>query len=306
MSSPLPKQINSREELFQLQRAMAEVLFRPLTFEWGMQAEGVDGRPMKDYAAEFIKPNDRLTSFERLEIYNRQYWFRVLDCLYDDYPGLLAVLGNERFLKLATAYLIKHQSVSYTLRDLGDRLEPFIQDHPELTAPDQVLARDMARFEWAQVVAFDGPAKPILVADDIIDGGPYGLTLGLQPYLSVLQFDYPVDEFLLATKKQDTESLRGEASNAVDAAPEATQQTAIALPEPKTTYLAIHRFENALFFKRLEPEGFAILRALGDGLPLEDACAIAVEKSPHPEVDWPTRIREWFDDWSVLGWFCRR
>jgi hypothetical protein len=42
---------------------------------------------MHDVAAEFIKPNDRLSSFERLEIYNRQYWFRVLDCLYDDYPG---------------------------------------------------------------------------------------------------------------------------------------------------------------------------------------------------------------------------
>ena len=27
-----------------------------------------------------------------LEIYNRQYWFRVLDCLYDDYPGLRAIL----------------------------------------------------------------------------------------------------------------------------------------------------------------------------------------------------------------------
>ncbi len=27
---------------------------------------------------DFIKPNDRLTSFERLEIYNRHYWFRVL------------------------------------------------------------------------------------------------------------------------------------------------------------------------------------------------------------------------------------
>ena len=25
-----------------------------------------------------IKPNDRLTSFERLEIYNRQYWIRIL------------------------------------------------------------------------------------------------------------------------------------------------------------------------------------------------------------------------------------
>ena len=36
---------------------------------------------MRAAASEFIKPNDRLSSFERLEIYNRQYWFRLLDCL---------------------------------------------------------------------------------------------------------------------------------------------------------------------------------------------------------------------------------
>ena len=50
---------------------------------------------MRAAAAEFIKPNDRLSSFERLEIYNRQYWFRLLDCLYEDYPGLLSVLGKS-------------------------------------------------------------------------------------------------------------------------------------------------------------------------------------------------------------------
>ena len=53
---------------------------------------------MNKVADSFIKPNDRLTSFERLEIYNRVYWFRVLDCLYDDYPGLRAVLGERKFM----------------------------------------------------------------------------------------------------------------------------------------------------------------------------------------------------------------
>ena len=72
-------------------------------------------------ASEFIKPNDRLSSFERLEIYNRQYWFRLLDCLYEDYPGLLAVLGEKRFLKCVRAYLVRYPSDSFALRDLGSR-----------------------------------------------------------------------------------------------------------------------------------------------------------------------------------------
>ncbi len=41
----------------------------------------------------FIAPNSRLTSFERLEIYNRQYWFRVLGALAEDFPALRSVIG---------------------------------------------------------------------------------------------------------------------------------------------------------------------------------------------------------------------
>src|SRR5262245_27012866 len=94
ISSVLPnsprvrRKINSVRQLRQLQRVMASTLFRPLTPQWRMQKRCPEGAAMADVASEFIKPNDRLNSFERLEIYNRQYWFRVLDSLYDDYPGL--------------------------------------------------------------------------------------------------------------------------------------------------------------------------------------------------------------------------
>jgi hypothetical protein len=305
-SSPVPKQINSREELLEMQRAMAGALFRPLTDDWNMQTKWSDGRPMEQFAAEFIKPNDRLTSFDRLEIYNRQYWFRVLDCLYDDYPGLLAVVGEQQFLKLATAYLAKYQSDSYTLRNLGDRLEKFLREEPHWTEPNQPLALDMVRFEWAQVVAFDGPSKPVVTLDDLIDAPPEKLHLGLQPYLSILKLDYPVDDFLIAVKK-DADSLRGEASNAINSAPTTDRQpTQIPLPKPEVTYLAVHRFDNMLYFKRLEPEGYTILERLAAGATLEQACVKAIEESARPDADWQTLIKEWFDNWAALGWFYRR
>ena len=106
---------------------MAGAIFRPLTARWRMQSQSEDGRSLRAEAAEFIKPNDRLSSFERLEIYNRQYWFRLLDCLYEDYPGLHAVLGDRKFLKLATAYLSRYPSDSFALQELGSRLEVFLQ-----------------------------------------------------------------------------------------------------------------------------------------------------------------------------------
>ena len=84
-------------KLLELQRTMARAVMQPLTFTERMQRTAPDGQPMRAYAARFIKPNDRLTSFERLEIYNRQYWFRLLSSMVEDFPGLRAVLGAARF-----------------------------------------------------------------------------------------------------------------------------------------------------------------------------------------------------------------
>ena len=240
-----PRKISCPAELRELQRVMAAALFRPLTPQWGMQKHWTDGSRMHDVAAEFIKPNDRLSSFERLEIYNRQYWFRVLDCLWDDYPGLRAIVGERKFMKLITAYLARYPSNSYTLRDLGNRLERFLREEPQWAAPREELAIDMARFEWAQVVAFDGPSKEPINPDDILDTPPSKLRLALQPYLSLLELDYAVDDFLIAVKKRQSNVLRGEASNAVDSGPTArARRERIRPPKREKVYLVVHRHEK--------------------------------------------------------------
>jgi hypothetical protein len=302
-----PSKISSHAELKELQRVMAGALFRPLTPQSGMQKRWTDGTLMKSLASEFIKPNDRLSSFERLEIYNRQYWFRVLDCLHDDYPGLRAIVGERKFLKLAKAYLTRYPSDSYSLRDLGNRLEQFLREEPKWSAPRAELALDMARFEWAQVIAFDGPAKPTVTPDDILDTPPSKLKLGLQPYLSLLEMNFAVDDFLIAVKKQESDVLRGEASNAKDAAPKTrSPRKRVRFPKRDKVYLAVHRHDNALYYKRLEEEEFAILASLGRGATVEDACVEAVTASIRMNVDWPAQIKQWFDSWSRLGWFCHR
>jgi hypothetical protein len=272
-----------------------------------MQPRWIDNRDTSEVAESFIKPNDRLSSFERLEIYNRVYWFRVLDCLHDDYPGLRAILGGPKFMKLITAYLSKYPSVSFTLRNLGSRLEQFIREEPKWASPDEEVALDMVRFEWAQVVAFDDQAKPSITPDDILDTKPEKLRLGLQPYLSILQLNFAVDEFLIAVKKSESAVLRSEASNTLDAMPRASQaRKRIRPPKRHRVYLAVHRFDNALYYKRLEPEAFVILNALRAGAIVARACAVGLASSNRSRADWSRQIKDWFNDWSSLGWFCRR
>lgn len=271
-----------------------------------MQARWTDGRSMRAVAAQFIKPNARLGSFERLEIYNRVYWFRVLDCFYDDYPGLRAIVGEKKFMRLATAYLAKYPSVSFTLRNLGQRLEKFLREEPRWIAPHEELALDMARFEWAQVVAFDDAAKPQITPDDLLNTPPSKLRLGLQPYLTLLELKYAVDQFLIAVKKREADVLRDEASNTFEAMPQTTKRKrSVQLPRREHIHLVVHRHDNMLYYKRLEPEALAILQKIERGMTVEKACEAALAKSNRTDRDWTRQIQEWFHDWSALGWFCR-
>jgi hypothetical protein len=295
----LPRRQRSTADLRAFQRLMTHAVVRPLAPGDRLQSRWIDGRPMDEVAASFIKPNDRLTAFDRLEIYNRMYWFRLIGCFHEDNPALRVLLGERRFEKLARAYLAKYPSRSFTLRNLCSRLEQFLGEEPRWTAPRTALARAVARFEWAQTVAFDGEARPELTADAIADAAPARLRLGLQPYLSLLTLEYPVDQYVLAIKRRS--ALRGEASNAVDSAGTAAPlRKRIAAPPRTRIHLAVHRHTNRLYYKRLSLAELRILAALRAGRPLGQAVAAG-----GPRV-LPAQVREWFATWMKLGWLCQR
>ncbi len=263
-----------------------------------------DGRATNAAAGAIAKANDRLTAFERLEIYNRMYWFRVLDSLHEDCPGLRAVLGERKFMRLAEAFLQKHPSKYWTLRDLPQRLAQFIRTEPRWTAPHTALCEDMARFEWAQVEVYDGAAFPVFTIDDLLDANPAKLRLRLQPYLQLLELSYPVDDYLIAIRKREA-LLRGDASNAPMAL-RARSEVKVRRPRRASCRVAVHRHEGKIYFKRLEPAAFKILTAIRAGRPLERALAAGIPRAKRPRADWAATVQEWFRTWMELGWFCRR
>jgi hypothetical protein len=288
---------DSPRALLAFQRALLGAITRPLGRGDRTQRRWADGRTTEEFAADFIRPNDRLTALERLEIYNRMYWFRVRDCFYDDCPGLRAALGERRFARLAEAYLAKCPSRSFTLRNLCERLEKFIRAEPRWTAPHTALAADIARFEWAQTVAFDEAARPVVTVADFAGTPPSRLRLGLQPYVTLLALNFPVDDYVTAVKQRD--ALRGEASNATTQARRTVRMKKVPLPKRARAHVAVHRLDNRLYYKRLDAAAWKILRALRDGAPLTRAIAAAGRGAK------PEQVRDWFALWMELGWFCR-
>jgi hypothetical protein len=289
--------------LEELQRAVLGVIQQPLTAAEGMRKRTLEGKPVKQIVESIIKPNDRLTSFERLEIYNRVYWFRILSSLADDYPGLRGVIGQRNFDKLIRAYLQDCPSESFTLRNLGSRLPAWLRKHPKFAPGRHRMAMDMVELEWADIDVFDSAELPKLSQADLSNLGDDPV-FHLQPYLRLLDLSYPVDDLLLKIR-DDEEPETDVASNVVLEHTAHTRRKRISLPRPKKVYLAVHRQEMIVYFKRLEPEAFALLRALQQGKPLSEAIEASVNWSKRAVSHVTGNMHGWFANWSSLGWFCR-
>jgi hypothetical protein len=288
--------------LLEIQHRMLAAVTQPLTAGEQMRPRTTDGRSMHEVAAEFIKPNDRLSSFERLEIYNRQYWFRVLSAFAEDFPGLRAILGERKFDAAAKAYINDCPSVSFTLRNLGSKLEAWLRKHPKWAGNRQTLALDMVRLEWADIEAFDGKAEPALKPEDLAGTDPDTLRLRLQPYIQLLDLNYPVDDLLLVVRTDEDQDF---ASNAFNERHKQKRVRAVARLKPAKIFLAVHRLEDSVYFRLLEREEFLILRELRAGKTLSRAIDAPLRKSSIPADERPAQIQHWFQTWSTLGWFCR-
>ncbi|MGC2400985.1 MAG: DNA-binding domain-containing protein [Acidobacteriaceae bacterium] len=288
--------------LLDLQRRMAEDVRRPLTADYEMQKTTEDGQSTEDVAGSYIAANARLSSFERLEIYNRQYWFRLISAISEDFPALNTLLGPKRFDSVILAYLAKNPSTSWTLRDLGAKLPAFLERHPEFTGRRHGLAVDVARLEWAYVDAFDGKQLHPLAAEDVYAVGP-DTQVFLQPHLQLLSLKYPVDNLVLAVKKGTT------ASEIVSgAASQRASHVRVTIPpmRPEPVYLAVHRFEDSVYYRRLQRETFLLLSALRSGASVGDAVSQAMEGTKLQAEEQAALLHESFAHASELGWLCSR
>ena len=251
--------------------------------------------------AGFIKRNDRLTSAERLEIYSRSYWSRVLDSLYDDFPGLRAVLGQRAFHRLSRAYLADCPSRSFTLRNLGSRLGDWLQRNPQYSGSRHELSLDMARLEWAHIEAFDNAAEKVLGPEDLLELGP-AFRARLQPYVRLLTLTYPVDDLRILVNRTSDE--RGAASNVALKQVRRHLTRRVSRLNPERVFLAVHRLNFTVYYRRIGAEQYRLLGALRDGQPFGRAIRDAFEDSSASIDEQRSMLEQWFAVWAEFGWLC--
>ena len=275
--------------LLEFQRTLAQAVMQPLTARDNMRRGNRNGIAL-------VKPNSRLTAFERLEIYNRSYWSRVLDAFSEDFPGVRALVGTRAFDRLRRAYLAECPSESFTMRDLGRHLVDWLEAHPAYAEPHPAAALDIAKLEWAEIESFDAAEHERLTKEDIAALDP-GASLQLQPHIRLLEVTHAVDSLIF--KIREAAMRNGGSARAL---------ARILIERAKSAapiYIAVHRHDLVVHYKRLDAEEYRLLRAIGEGLSIEDAVARAYADSSLAPEACAQHIQNSFTLFSALGWFSK-
>jgi hypothetical protein len=77
-----------------------------------------------------VRGDARLSAIERINIYADAYFYRLLDCLNEDFPATSAVLGPDDFVALVRDYLSASPPTEPSIFYAGRYLPTFLRNHP--------------------------------------------------------------------------------------------------------------------------------------------------------------------------------
>ena len=229
-----------------------------------------------------IEPSNTLSAKDRLAIYQRSYYSRLIQCMKEQFKALCHALGEKLFEDFAREYLRVVPSTSPTLSDLGNQFAEYL----ESTRPDKASNEswvdfmiDLAKFEWSLYQLFDARGIENLEKE----ATPLtGENIQLQSCFNLSEYNFPVNEYYRAVSHE--------------------KETTI--PYPQKTFIALSRKDFMINISSLHPVQFFLLKKIAAG---EKDHQIRInqvaEKFNKPAELIQQQWEKWFEDWKALDYF---
>lgn len=246
------------------------------------QGEIVGAARNRKPAKEILLPSRTLEARERMDIYTRMYFFRLHDCLIEDFPTLVEVLGHERFDRMIRLYLAKYPSKHYSLNFLGRRMPDFLSKN--VPVPRRAALRDIAILENAMSEVFDERESPVLDPKTLANFPPQKwekARLKLISAFRLLTLDYPANAIVTAVRNEN--------------------------PIPKFSrrrcHVAVYRKNYKVWRMELSEPMFVLLSALQKGKRLREALFFCSKVWKGKAEELERSVFQWFAEWSGEGFF---
>jgi hypothetical protein len=253
------------------------IIARPIDLQSRMNSISPSGNPMEEEACRYIVPSFTLKAHQRMEIYNQQYWWRLLSALHESFPFLTRLFGYKDFnQEIGIPYLEACPPDTWTLSLLGARLPDWIANH--YLKEDKKLVEAVAEIDWAFNYHFIAEKKSPPDPND-----PQILTrkLFLQPHVTLFALD---DDLFWMRNKFLERDVEWWQTNP--------------FPDPPNvgpcSFVLYRNFENQVVEKKVDEEEFCALTRVLTGCSIESLLESAEGE----------RVPAWLQRWMALGWLC--
>ncbi len=225
-------------------------------------------------ADELLRSTDAVPARERLGLYHRQYWFRLLDSLAEDFPRVRDFLGGETSFAAFERYLRARPPGCWTLRHLGAGFADHLRADAAIPAFLRPWAAAFAAYDYAHMEIFEAAALPAPADADLASRA-----LTLQPGVALVPVERPISRLL--TKNS------------------ARSPAAVLSLRPRRELQVVWRTaEHALRARREPLVLLPLLQSLRRGGALDTLLASARPLPP------PALIEAAFARWRAFGWLA--
>lgn len=242
-----------------------------------------DGQPIAIEANTYIAPSPTLKPYERIQIYNQQYWWRLLSNLQDTFPVLTRLFGYDDFNhSLAIPFLTKLPPNHWSLTYLGYRIPQWIAS--DYKADDKILVYHAAEIDLVYQEAFLKPHLPPLAATD---GDLDSATLYLQPHAHLLHLPFDLLAFRRELLKHP---------------PEFWYDNPLPQLKHEETHALIFRtLSGIIAWKTMDAAEYVLLEQFKGGITIDALCEWLERQAEEVRLPAEAHLQEWFQEWTVQG-----
>lgn len=268
--------MNRAPRLRAVQEWMSHVVAHPATANVAVRTKAATATfPAREVqAGQVVKPNDRMSPTDRLQVYNGGYLARLIDVMAEDYKAVRHLLGPRRFHEVCAGYVQHHPSRHPNLNRFGKRFPEWLAGRADL--PRRTFAVELARLERCVSLAFDAPEFTPLDPQrfaSVPEKDWARARLTLNPSVHLLAFRFPTNGFY----QQFLDEREPKP------------------PRPAATWLCVYRKDDRVWRMKLDRPMHAVLGALARGTGLGAALSRAKGSAD---------VTGWFGSWTADGLFA--
>lgn len=271
-------------DLFSIQKWFASIITRPFDSSSQMNPISPSGRLMSEEAQEVISPSTKLSSDQRIQIYNQQYWWRLLSILQQNFPALIRLFGYADFNhSIGMPFLTKYPSRHWSLSHLGSRLSTWIDEY--YTGEDKNLISAVAQVDWAYQAVFFAPHPFYLPPSlDLLSK-----KLALQSHIKLFNLPFDIFSLRAALLKEEVEFWM-------------EADFPVLLKEKNYFFFLFRTHYHHILYKEVEEAQWTFLQLISNGLSIDEACDHLEKKGGRVCEEVESSLERWIQEWIAERW----